>query len=313
MRSLQNTAADKRFFCNAYLRLRTLTLSGQNRIALVGEDIGGDLQHPANNLGILFSDDVKRKEVRRIIHDAFDSYLVIDPTNLGQLRFRLSSREPVNDTEERGLHQEAVQFHAAASPIELASDGVKAFAGIITAIIAGDPEVITIDEPEAFLRPSLSFNLGKEIGRATGSEKRVLVSTHSADFVMGCIQSGAPLNIVRLTYQEGTATARILSSENILRLMRNPLLRSTGVLNGLFYKFVIVTEADPTALSTKKSTKGYGFSSPNWEFRIASLYTRKIGKLYRQLFAPFGKWVSLQRESSISTFLKRAVPYGVIS
>jgi hypothetical protein len=26
--------------------------------------------------------------------------------------------------------------------------------------------------------------------------------------------------------------------------MRNPLLRSTGVLSGLFYEFVIVTEAD---------------------------------------------------------------------
>ncbi len=265
IRSLQNTTADKRFFCQAYLRWKTLTLSGQNRIALVSEDVGGDLQHPINNLGILFSDDVKRKEVRRIIHDAFDSYLVIDPTNLGRLRFKLSPREPVNDTEERGLHQEAVQFHAAASPIEIASDGVKAFTGIITAIIAGDPEVITIDEPEAFLHPSLSFNLGKEIGRATtGSEKRLLVSTHSADFVMGCIQSGARLNIVRLTYQEGTATARILPSQAILRLMRNPLLRSTGVLNGLFYKFVIVTEADADRAFYQEINERLQLFEPEW-------------------------------------------------
>ena len=94
-------------------------------------------------------------------------YLVIDPTNLGRLRFKLSPREPANDLEERGLHQGGGPFPQAASPIETASDGVKAFTGIITAIIAGDPEVITIDEPEAFLHPSLSFNLGKEIGRAT--------------------------------------------------------------------------------------------------------------------------------------------------
>ena len=232
----------------------------------MNEDIGGDLQHPINNLGILFSNDVKRKEVRRIIHDAFDSYLVIDPTNLGRLRFKLSApREPANDLEERGLHHGAVQFHAAASPIETASDGVKAFTGIITAIIAGDPEVITIDEPEAFLHPSLSFNLGKEIGRATtGSEKRLLVSTHSADFVMGCIQSGAPLNIVRLTYQEGNATARILPSQDILRLMRNPLLRSTGVLNGLFYKFVIVTEADADRAFYQEINERLQRFKPEW-------------------------------------------------
>jgi hypothetical protein len=245
VRSLQNTAAEKNFFCYAYLRFKTLTLSGQNRIAVLNEQAAGDLHHPTNNLQILFSNDVKRRELRRIIHDTFGSYLVIDPTNMGRLRVRLSPREPVDDREERGWHEEAVKFHAAALPIEATSDGVKAFTGIITEIIAGDPEVIMIDEPEAFLHPALSFNLGKEIGRATtGSEKRVFVSTHSADFLMGCIQSGASLTIVRLTYQDGTATARILPSEDILRLMRNPLLRSTGVLNGLFYKFVIVTEGD---------------------------------------------------------------------
>jgi len=61
---------------------------------------------------------------------------------------------------------------------------------------------------------------------------------------MGCIQSGAPVNIVRLTYRAGVATARLLPSADILKLMRNPLLRSTGVLSGLFYEFVVVTESD---------------------------------------------------------------------
>src|SRR5437660_6602704 len=35
-----------------------------------------------------------------------------------------------------------------------------------------------------------------------------------------------------------------LRNEDILELMLNPLLRSTGVLSGLFYEFVVVTEAD---------------------------------------------------------------------
>ena len=61
---------------------------------------------------------------------------------------------------------------------------------------------------------------------------------------MGCIQSGAPINIVRLTYRDDVATARLLASQELLALMRNPLLRSTRVLDGLFYEFVVVTEAD---------------------------------------------------------------------
>ncbi len=111
--------------------------------------------------------------------------------------------------------------------------------------MAGDPRVILIDEPEAFLHPSLVFKLGLEVSRAALSEdKRVFASTHSPAFVMGCIQSGAPVTIVRLTYREGIATARVLPSTEILELMRHPLLRSTGVLGGLFYEFVVVTESD---------------------------------------------------------------------
>ena len=37
---------------------------------------------------------------------------------------------------------------------------------------------------------------------------------------MGCIQSGAPINIVRLTYRDSVATARLLTSQELLPLMR---------------------------------------------------------------------------------------------
>ena len=171
--------------------------------------------------------------------------LLLTPTNLGNLRLRLSKREPATEMEERGIHDEAVKYHADALPIEQASDGVKAFTGIITEIIAGDPKVLLIDEPEAFLHPSLSYKLGKEIAQASvETNKRIFVSTHSPNFVMGCIQSGTPVNIVRLTYRDEQATARVLPKNEILRLMRNPLLRSTGVLEGLFYEFVVVAESD---------------------------------------------------------------------
>jgi hypothetical protein len=134
-----------------------------------------------------------RHEVRRIITEAFGSFFVIDPTNLGNLRIRLSNRE---------------------------SD---------------------------------------EIARAAlNSDKRVFVSTHSPTFVMGCIQSGAPVNIIRLTYRSSVATARVLPSEELLELMHNPLLRSTGVLSGLFYEFVVVTESDADRAFYQKKEEMFG-------------------------------------------------------
>ncbi|MCC5660539.1 ATP-binding protein [Nostoc sp. XA010] len=243
---LQNPNGQVNLFCPWYLSFNTLLLDGKSRISLIGQQSAGDLQQPPQtSFQVLFRDDAKRDEVRRIIYDAFETYFVIDPTFLGQLRLRLSPRPPKTDMEERGIHNEAVQFHSKAFPVEQASDGVKAFTGIITEIIAGDPAVILIDEPEAFLYPPLAFKLGKEIAISSlNSQKRLFVSTHSPNFVMGCIQSGAPVNIVRLTYRSEVATARVLSNTDILRLMRNPLLRSIGVIEALFYEFVIVTESD---------------------------------------------------------------------
>ncbi|WP_369752342.1 ATP-dependent endonuclease [Flavobacterium sp. WC2409] len=236
----------RQHLCVYYLTFNTLRIGGGNRITLINEQTGGDLQtQPQNSLQVLFQNNSKRSEVRRIIYDAFKKYFVIDPTKLGHLRIRLSETAPTDDIQERGIHQSAVDFHNKALDINLASDGVKAFTGIITTIIAGDPRVILIDEPEAFLHPSLASNLGKEVSNSVnGSFKNLFVSTHSANFLMGCIQSGVPINIVRLTYSNNSPTARILPSDKVLKLMRHPLLRSTGVLNGLFYEYVIVTEAD---------------------------------------------------------------------
>lgn len=243
---LGNPNANPSAFCNAFLKHRVIMLDGQSRISLINQQHAGDLQaSPQSSLQVLFQSDEKRHEVRRIVDDAFGQYFVIDPTQIGQLRIRLSEVAPPSDLVERGIHAEAVEFHARARLIDTASDGVKAFIGIISELVAGDPRVLLIDEPEAFLHPALATKLGTEVARAAQvSNKRVFVSTHSPAFVMGCIQSGVPINIVRLTYRGGAATARLLQSDELVELMRNPLLRSTGLLSGLFYEFVVVTESD---------------------------------------------------------------------
>ncbi len=236
----------KNNFCPYYTSFNTLRIDGGSRINLIIQQPAGDLQaHPSNHLAVLFRNDELRKDVRRIVFDAFKKYFVIDPTNLGHLRIRLSEIEPDTDLLERGIHQEAIDFHNQALDISIASDGVKAFTGIIISIAAGDPKITLIDEPEAFLHPSLSYKLGKEVSnKVKDSQKSLIVSTHSSNFLMGCIQSGTPINVIRLTYSNNIATARALPSEKVLKLMKHPLLRSTGVLNGLFYEFVIVTESD---------------------------------------------------------------------
>ncbi|MBK0124626.1 ATP-binding protein [Pantoea sp. S61] len=246
LREFQNPNVITRYSLSQYYSMHTLRLNGRSRLSLTSQQPANDLLGPPiNNLSFLFKNDEARKELRDIVFSAFGKYCVIDPTNIGHLRIRLSDVPPIDEREERGWDADSVEFHSKATLVSEASDGVNAFIGMMISLIAGSPKVTLIDEPEAFLHPSLCSKLGKDISRVCAhSNKNVFIATHSANFLMGCVQGKVPLNIVRLTYDGKKGTSRLLTKEQLTPLMRNPLLRSIGVLNALFYNYVIVTEAD---------------------------------------------------------------------
>jgi hypothetical protein len=116
---------------------------------------------------------------------------------------------------------------------------------MIAAVTSSDARVVLIDEPEAFLHPTLCTTLAHELCRkAAVNQRQLMVATHSAPFLFGCVQSGVDMNVVRLTFRNGIATSRLMDYEELVPLMRNPLLRSTGALSGVFFESVIVTEAE---------------------------------------------------------------------
>jgi len=183
--------------------------------------------------------------LRQRVHDAVGKYLVIDPTNVGQLRIRLASRAPADPAEEQGIDHRSRAFHAEAPPIEEFSDGVRAYTGLLAAMLSLTAKVLMIDEPDAFLHPPLARKLGYNVGRLSSEQNaQVFASTHSSEFLMGCIESGADVEIVRLTYAKGVATARHLPAERVQALSREPLMRSANVLSALFHDGAVVTESD---------------------------------------------------------------------
>lgn len=233
-------------FHKNYYNFLLLRLDGSTRFNLTLPQESNDLsEYPSSMLGSLFIDDTSRGIIRDIIADALGLYFVIDPTNMKQFRIKLANRPPVDSAEEQALDARAREFHQNAIDIRDLSDGVKAFTGIISSVYSGDFKVLLIDEPEAFLHPPLARKLGlrlAQIGPERGST--LFAATHSSDFILGCIQSGKEINIVRLTYQNNTSTAKVLPSSELKNLMRDPLLRSSGVLDSLFHETVIVTESD---------------------------------------------------------------------
>jgi hypothetical protein len=72
----------------------------------------------------------------------------------------------------------------------------------------------------------------------------LLASTHSADFLMGCVQGSQHVRVVRLEYQNGKSKGRLVDAEKLRSLFQTPLMRSSNAASALFYDGVIVTESD---------------------------------------------------------------------
>jgi ABC-type uncharacterized transport system YnjBCD ATPase subunit len=222
----------------------SLLLNGNERLNLLNatsrEDLRGEMR---STLGVLFQSDDKRKEVQRIVREAFGWQLVIDVTGREQFRAAVSDVEPPSGIE-RSLATEALKYFSECADISSMSDGIRAYAGMIAAVMASEARLILIDEPEAFLHPALCMNLANNLSRkARETGRQLIVATHSAPFLLGCVQAAVDFNVVRLTYRNGLATSRIIEHRELVPLMRNPLLRSIGALNGVFFESVIVTEA----------------------------------------------------------------------
>lgn len=228
------------------LAFSTVQLDGHTRLSLVNRQQLGDLKAPPKNLlSHLFTNDDARNRLRELLYEAFGLYFYLDPTSIPSLQVCFHPEPPPTPSMERSLENTAVNFFKHATPIEEMSDGVKAFTGILAAALSRAYRVIVIDEPEAFLHPPLIRKLGRRLTEL--SQERlgnVFAATHSSDFLIGCIQANPSINVVRLTYKRGIATARHLPATQLEGMMRNPLLRSAGVLSGLFHEGVVVCEAD---------------------------------------------------------------------
>lgn len=226
--------------------LFTVMLDGRTRLALTQRHEAQDLlAAPPNHLVSLFQNEIARGRVRKIVREAFGLHFVIDPTYSGHLRIRMSERAPNDDSEEQALDKRARDFHSQATDIDDLSDGVKAFVGLISALSSSDYRIMLVDEPEAFLHPPLAGQLGREAATlAAERDGNVFASTHSSRFLIGCVESGKRINIVRLTYKGGRATARLLPHTQVKELMQDPLLHSANVLDALFYSGAVVCEAD---------------------------------------------------------------------
>lgn len=123
-------------------------------------------------------------------------------------------------------------------------DGVRSFASIIGRTITQDRPVQLIDEPEAFLHPPQARLVGSCITKNSVG-RQTFIATHSREVLQGVLDGGhSKITVVRLQRSDHCPSAALLTSDLISRIWKDPILRFSNVLDGLFHHGVVVTEAD---------------------------------------------------------------------
>lgn len=225
--------------------LFTIRLDGETRLSLVKDrNSAGYGERAKNVLVALLQDTNLREEVRRSIYDAVDLYLSLDLTNPRTIVVKLSDEKP-EEIHEIQWGEEAKKYHGRTLPLASYGDGYKAFVGLTLATAIPNAKVFLVDEPEAFLHPPLAKKLGAHLSKlAKRQDIKMLLSTHSSEFLMGCIEADRDVNVVRLTYRAGVPSARLLDGPTLSQLLNDPIMRQSNVLNGLFHEGVLLTEDD---------------------------------------------------------------------
>lgn len=71
-----------------------------------------------------------------------------------------------------------------------------------------------------------------------------MVATHSVDLLRGILNRTSDVGMIRLSRDGNNTRSTTLSASEVRQVGNDPLLSSTRILDGLFYKGVVVVEAD---------------------------------------------------------------------
>jgi hypothetical protein len=231
----------------AILPVFTVLLDGRSRFNLSEPRQMTTLREPAgNHFMALVRDRDLYERVDTEILEVFGYHLVVDTSQPPNVFLALSRAfPPAGHWPERSYDPEVIQYQVRAIPINEFSDGVQIYTGLTAAIESISRILVLIDEPEAFLHPTLARRLGARLAAgARDRQANLVAATHSADFLLGCVSEVPETAIVRLTYDDGAATARPLAGVDVAQLIRDPLLRSVDALGALFARGAVVCEAD---------------------------------------------------------------------
>ncbi len=219
--------------------------AAEGRLALAN---GGVQPHdptsagPASPLQALCADEALERRISELTQEAFRVPVTLGRVIGSSLSLRLgevSSEPTVVPTVDYLSELQQLPL------LEQQGDGFRSYVGLLLAIVTGQFPLVLVDEPEAFLHPPQARLLGKRLITEGPPDTQIVVATHSVHILQGLLDArGRPATVARLVRKGEANHVAVLEPEDLRELWADPILRYSGVLEGLFHRGVVVTEGD---------------------------------------------------------------------
>ncbi len=197
---------------------------------------------PTGPIQRAYSDPELEKEIGRRCKQAFGLDVVVDRYAGSVIPLRIG--DPPEFQHDLGRPTTGYLEELRKLPkLEDQGDGVRSYMGLILNMLAGNHDIILIDEPEAFLHPPQARLLG-QVFAERANKNQVFLATHSTSIVQGALEASSSTTIVRLTRRGEINHASVLEEQDVKGLWSDPLLRYSNVLDGLFHDAVVLCESD---------------------------------------------------------------------
>ncbi len=201
------------------------------------------IEPPDHPIHVLFRSQELEEKLSEFFRQAFNLDLVVDRFSGIYVNLKVGER-PRLSAGETLLSSSYLEKINKLPFLSDQGDGMRSFASILLEMVSGENLSLIIDEPEAFLHPPQAKLLGKVIGNYF-LDRQIFISTHSSDFIKGVLESGNQnINIIRIKRNEELNTPSLLNNSDIKEIWKDPILRFSPIIDGLFHESVVVCEGD---------------------------------------------------------------------
>lgn len=192
----------------------------------------------------LNSDESLAQEISNYFHQAFGVDLVVNRNEMKTIPLHIG-HAPDKTAFTINKQDDYYKQVSKLPKLQDQGDGMRSFASILLDTFTSEHTITLIDEPEAFLHPPQARLLGKMLAQNNPNDRQLLISTHSEDFLQGLLDVDCEnVIVIRIDRTDNVNKMSILRNDEIKKLWKNPILRYSNILSGLFHEKVVVCESD---------------------------------------------------------------------